>query len=272
MRFTDGKRCIKMKKINSKKITKCILSILLATCLILPITARDVSAEVFFLQNGRRFDSNFYANYYPDLKAKYGYNAKNLLNHYLNYGKYERRIPSIYYVYNMDALELPEITPKEVLYKHASLRKGCSQAEFFNAYDEAYPIVRAAKAAYPNNMYGQMTYLARALYNRINVSPRVPYKTSGPHYNDPCGVFGNIDKDANGVRIPLGADCAGTTRAMGLCLNMLQIPYQHMNENTWKQQWCKVTINGRSYALDPYITPNVLDEVTYIRQYPPFTL
>ena len=255
-----------------RKTVKIVVSIVIAVCLAVPVTAVPVHAEVFFLQNGRRFDSDFYANYYPDLKAKYGYNAQKLLDHYLNYGVYERRIPSIYYLYNQDALALNEITPKEVLYRRASLRKSCTQAEFYNAYDEAYPIVVAAKAAYPNNMYGQMTYLERALYNRINVSPRVPYKTSGAHYNDPCGVFGNIDKDANGVRIPFGADCAGTTRAMGLCLNMLQIPYQHMNENKWKQQWCRVTINGRTFALDPYLTPNVLDEVTYLRQYPPFTL
>ena len=253
-----------------QKIVKRAITIMLVTCMILPLGATDAHAEIFYLQTGRRFDSDFYANYYPDLKAKYGYNAHKLLDHYLNYGMFERRIPSMYYLYNMDALGLGDITPKELLYERKSLRKNCSKAEFYNAYDEALPIVMAARAAFPNNMYGQMGYVAQTLYTRINYNPGVRYKTSGEHYNDPCSVFGNIDKDSSGRRIPYGGDCAGTTRAMGLCLNMMQIPYQHVNENQWKQQWCRVTINGKSYALDPYLTPYVMEETYYVRLYPPF--
>lgn len=253
-----------------KRTAKHIITIALVTCMILPLGAVDTHAEIFYLQTGRRFDSDFYANYYPDLKAKYGYNAHKLLDHYLNYGMFERRIPSMYYLYNMDALGLGDVTPKELLYERKSLRKNCSKAEFYNAYDEALPIVMAARAAFPNNMYGQMGYVAQTLYTRINYNPGVRYKTSGEHYNDPCSVFGNIEKDSSGRRIPYGGDCAGTTRAMGLCLNMMQIPYQHVNENQWKQQWCRVTINGKSYALDPYLTPYVMEETYYVRLYPPF--
>ena len=253
-----------------KGALKTIFCLALAVCIAIPFGTVDTHAEIFYLQTGRRFDSTFYANYYPDLKAKYGYNARKLLDHYLNYGIFERRIPSAYYINNMDALGIGEITPKELLYQRTSLRKGCSEAEFYNAYDEAYPIVMAARAAAPNNMYGQMAYVANAIYNRINYNPGVPYKTSGAHYNDPCGVFGNVDKYSNGMRIPYGCDCAGSTRAMGLCLNMLQIPYQHINENQWKQQWCRVMINGKAYALDPYLTPYVMEETYYVRLYPPF--
>lgn len=255
---------------KGKKTIKKIIAAIAVTVMVFAMVPSDVHAEIFYLQGGRRFDSDFYANYYPDLKAKYGYNAHKLLDHYLNYGIFERRIPSMYYIYNMDALGVGDITPKELLYQRKSLRKGCSQAEFFNAYDEAYPIVLAARASAPNNMYGQMSYIANVLYNRINYNPGVRYKTSGAHYNDPCGVFGNVDKYPNGMRIPYGADCAGTTRAMGLCLNMLQIPYQHINENQWKQQWCRVVINGKAYALDPYLTPLVMEETDYVRLYPPF--
>ncbi|MCR5687212.1 MAG: hypothetical protein K6G58_04260 [Lachnospiraceae bacterium] len=257
-----------MKKIR-KFVTKAVAGLIVLSALTASVP-HDAHAEIFYLQTGRRFDSDFYANYYPDLKAKYGYNAHKLLDHYINYGIFERRIPSMYYLYNMDALGVGDITPKELLYARKSLRKNCSEADFFNAYDEAYPIVLSARAAAPNNMYGQMQYVANVLYNRINFNPGVPYKTSGAHYNDPCGVFGTVDKYANGMRIPYGADCAGTTRAMGLCLNMLQIPYQHVNENQWKQQWCRVTINGKSYAIDPYLTPYVMEETTYVRLYPPF--
>ncbi len=257
---------MKLKKGLIAKITACLM----VTATLLSVVPHETHAEIFYLQTGRRFDSDFYANYYPDLKAKYGYNAHKLLDHYINYGIFERRIPSMYYLNNMDALGVGDITPKELLYQRKSLRKGCTKAEFFNAYDEAYPIVLAARAAAPNNMYGQMQYVAAELFNRINYNPGVRYKTGGKHYNDPCGVFGNVDKDASGKRIPYGCDCAGSTRAMGLCLNMLQIPYNHINENTWKQQWCQVKINGKSFAIDPYLTPYVMEESYYVRLYPPF--
>ncbi len=259
-----------MKK-KSFRIVKFTAAVVLLTAMIMPVFAQDTHAEIFYLQTGRRLDTLFYANYYPDLKAKYGYDAHKLLDHYLNYGMFERRIPDISYLYNMDALQLGDVTPKELLYQRKSLRKNCTQAEFYNAYDEAYPIVIAARNAHPYNMMGQMSYVANVLYNRINHDPGVPYKTSGAHYNDPCGVFGNVDKDSSGRRIPYGCDCAGSTRAMGLCLNMLQIPYYHVNENKWKQQWCRVNINGRTYALDPYLTPQVMEEWNYIRLYPPGT-
>ncbi|MCR5301999.1 MAG: hypothetical protein K6E49_06125 [Lachnospiraceae bacterium] len=258
-----------MKK-RISRFFKHFAAVILITAMFMPLTAVNTHAQIFFLQTGRRFDSDFYAAYYPDLRAKYGYNAHKLLDHYLNYGMFERRIPAAMYIYNMDALQLGDITPKELLYQRKSLRKNCTKAEFYNAYDEAYPIVIAAREMYPNNMLGQMSYVAKTLYERINFNPGVPYKTKGAHYNDPCGVFGNVDKDENGVRIPYGCDCAGATRAMGLCLNMLQIPYNHINENQWKQQWCQVTINGRRYAIDPYLTPNVMDEWSYVRMYPPF--
>ncbi len=257
---------MKTKKNLFVKVTAAIM----LTAMIFTMVPHETHAEIFYLQTGRRFDSDFYANYYPDLKAKYGYNAHKLLDHYINYGIFERRIPSMYYLYNMDALGVGDITPKELLYQRKSLRKGCTQAEFYNAYDEAYPIVIAARAAAPNNMYGQMAYVANELFNRINYNPGIRYKTKGKHYNDPCGVFGNVDKDSSGRRIPYGCDCAGSTRAMGLCLNMLQIPYNHINENTWKQQWCQVYINGKAYALDPYLTPYVMEESYYVRLYPPF--
>ena len=182
-----------MKK-RYRKLIKYVTAAVLITAMLMPLGVVNAHAEIFYLQTGRRLDTDFYANYYPDLKAKYGYDAHKLLDHYLNYGMFERRIPSMYYLYNMDGLQLGDVTPKELLYQRKSLRKNCTQAEFYNAYDEAYPIVLAARAAYPYNMYGQMGYVANVLYNRINYNPGVPYKTSGPHYNDPCGA----DEEKNG--------------------------------------------------------------------------
>ena len=67
------------------------------------------------------------------------------------------------------------------------------------------------------------------------------YSTSQTHYNDPYGYF------ILGV-----ASCAGCSRATGLCLNILGIPYFHVNENQWKHQWCRVIIDGIPWVVDPF--------------------
>ena len=67
------------------------------------------------------------------------------------------------------------------------------------------------------------------------------YSTDVPHYNDPYGYF------VVGV-----ASCAGCTRATGLCLNILGISYEHVNENQWGHQWCRVNVNGTYWICDAY--------------------
>ncbi len=61
---------------------------------------------------------------------------------------------------------------------------------------------------------------------------------------------------ANLTTTPMGiwcymrtASCAGCTRATGLCLNMLGIPYEHVNENQWSHQWCRVPMQDGSYWI-----------------------
>ena len=41
----------------------------------------------------------------------------------------------------------------------------------------------------------------------------------------------------------------GCTRTTGLCLNMLGIPYEHVNENQWSHQWCRVPMPDGSYWI-----------------------
>ena len=67
------------------------------------------------------------------------------------------------------------------------------------------------------------------------------YSTSNAHYNDPYGYF-----------ILGTASCAGCARATGLCLNILGIPYEHVNENQWSHQWCRVNVNGTYWICDAF--------------------
>lgn len=72
-------------------------------------------------------------------------------------------------------------------------------------------------------------------------SGQVYYSTDEPHYNDPYGYF------VSGV-----ASCAGCARATGLCLDMLGIPYEHVNENQWSHQWCRVNMGDSYWICDAY--------------------
>ena len=116
----------------------------------------------------------------------------------------------------------------------SSLKRKCTDAQFQAAYDAAYAVVEPlADLSREEQLYG----IAVALRYMAD-SGQVSYSTSADHYNDPYGYF------VLGV-----SSCAGCTRATGLCLNMLGIPYEHVNENQWSHQWCRVPMDDGSYWI-----------------------
>ena len=86
----------------------------------------------------------------------------------------------------------------------------------------------------------QLTGIARALRYMFD-GGQVDYSMSESHYNDPYGFF------VLGV-----GSCAGCTRATGFCLNMLRIPYEHVSENQYVHQWCRVNTDETYWICDAY--------------------
>ena len=117
-----------------------------------------------------------------------------------------------------------------------SLRKSANDEELAQAYAEALKIV-APLADLPREeqLYG----IAVALRQRFESN--MSYSMETPHYNDPYGYL-----------ILGSASCAGCTRATGLCLNILGIPYEHVNENQYSHQWCRVNLGGVYWICDAY--------------------
>ena len=125
-------------------------------------------------------------------------------------------------------------TPIGQLQNRASLKRSCTDAELQAAYDAALEVVTPlADLSREEQLYG----IAVALRYMVD-SGKVTYTTSQTHYNDPYGYF------VLGI-----SSCAGCTRATGLCLNMLGIPYEHVNENQWSHQWCRVPMEDGSYWI-----------------------
>ena len=85
-----------------KTINKLILTIVVVCALFAVFAPKSASAKVYLLPDGTQFDSDFYANAYPEMQAAYagGKYPERLLWHYLTYGIKEGRLPSLYTTYN----------------------------------------------------------------------------------------------------------------------------------------------------------------------------
>lgn len=135
-------------------------------------------------------------------------------------------------------LEKAPFTPVPIdqLQNLTSLKKKCTDAEFQAAYDAALEVVTPlADLSREEQLEGIAVALRQLCDNGIS------YSTTEDHYNDPYGYF------VLGV-----ASCAGCARATGLCLNILGIDYEHVNENQWSHQWCRVNVNGTYWICDAY--------------------
>ena len=115
--------------------------------------------------------------------------------------------------------------PLNKLANYKSLKK-MTNAEFQQAYDVALKIAEPIVGWSREKQIMGITNYLRSLF----VSGIV-YTTSKSHYDKPYGYF------VKGV-----ASCAGCARAMRLRLNVLSIPYEHLNENKWDHQWCRVKV------------------------------
>lgn len=135
------------------------------------------------------------------------------------------------------------LTPKPVnlvsmnqLQNLSSIRQSASNTELAQAYDVAKEIVEPLA-----NLSRDAQLCGISLVLRIITDNEVTYSMSARHYDDPYGFF-NLHT----------ASCAGCTRATGLCLNMLGIPYEHVNENAYSHQWTRVNVNGTYWICDAY--------------------
>lgn len=188
------------------------------------------------------FNAGYYASHYPDVAAACGTDEAALLQHYLQFGAAEGRKPSA--LGKAGDLDLRLTTaqiaavwspvPLTELDNYKSLKRKMTDEEFQQAYEEARKIV--TPLAFKSRAE-QLQGIANALREMVD-DGTVVYSTDAPHYND-----------AYGYLVLHVASCAGCARTTGLCLNMLGIPYEHVNENQWSHQWCRVPMPDGSYWI-----------------------
>ena len=228
-----------------------VLVVLSFACAVIALSgASSLSARA-----AAQFDPAFYGAAYPDVVAVFGTDPQALLNHYLAYGMAEGRFPSAAaqpgeavegFTAAAPAATAPspaataqpafQPVPIDQLANLSSLRKSMTDEEFALAYQAALNVVAPyVGLSREEQIYG-ITVTIRALFDS-----GMGYSMSTPHYNDPYGYF------ILGI-----ASCAGCTRATGLCLNILGIPYEHVNENQYSHQWCRINVNGVYWISDAY--------------------
>ena len=182
------------------------------------------------------FDAGYYATHYPDVAAACGTDEGALLQHYIQFGASEERKPSAWGRAGDTDLKLTDAqiaaiwspVPIKELANYKSLKRKMTDDEFAQAYEQARRIVTPLAF---KSREEQLAGIANALREMVD-DGTVAYSTDVPHYND-----------AYGYLVLHVASCAGCARTTGLCLNMLGIPYEHVNENQWSHQWCRVSVN-----------------------------
>lgn len=115
-----------------------------------------------------------------------------------------------------------------------SLRSGATDAQLQQAYNKAVEMMWP----YANLSREEQACWAVMAVGRYRMN-NIRYSMSAPHYDDPYGFF-----------VLNTASCAGDTRALGLCLNILGISYEHVNPSAYTHQWARVNLNGKYWVCD----------------------
>ena len=212
------------------RLAAAVLSLLLVLPMGLPASAASA------------FDAGYYASKYPDVAAACGTDEAALLQHYIQFGAAEGRKPSVWGKAGDTDLNLTDSqiaaiwtpVPIKELANYKSLKRKMTDDEFAQAYEQARKIVTPLAF---KSREEQLQGIANALREMVD-DGTVSYSTDTPHYNDPYGYF-----------VLRTASCAGCARATALCLDILGIPYEHVNENQYSHQWCRVPMEDGSYWI-----------------------
>jgi len=150
---------------NSKKIVRIILLVALFV-MISAVSVNAAGAEDI------AFNSNYYANRYPDLKKAFGNNETSLRKHFVNYGVNEGRVASEvfdvnYYLENNNDLKVAFKNNKQSAYKHfinQGIKEGRRTSANFDVkhYLAKYPDL---KKAFGNNYQSAYKHYIISGYN-----------------------------------------------------------------------------------------------------------
>ena len=200
----------------------------------------------------------YYLNY-QDLRDAYGTDANKLIEHWVVFGKKEKRVAnrligdSTEYVVPTGDTGVV-IIPKA---KHGNGGMTYDQEVIARSYakqiadgiNKAIEEVNASKSKSSSSSSSSKT----SDKNKVKDIEKVAYAAGVINAYCAQGTYtteGKIYRTAYGVFVGGEYSCAGATRALGLVLDYLGITWVHKNANTWNDQWCQVIVDGKEGYAD----------------------
>lgn len=200
----------------------------------------------------------YYLNY-QDLRDAYGTDAGKLIEHWVVFGKKEKRVAnrligdSTEYVVPTGDTGVV-IIPKS---KHGNGGMTYDQEVIARSYAKqiADGINKAIEAANTSKSSSKSSSSSSSSSskNKVKEVEKVAYAAGVINAYCAQGTYtteGQIYRTAYGVFVGGEYSCAGATRALGLVLDYLGITWVHKNANTWNDQWCQVIVDGKEGYAD----------------------
>ena len=257
------------------KIIGIVISVFLAVCLIIspmysakasaadPYTALSKATRKYNgVDYSNEYNPLYYYLNYKDLRDAFGTDGNKLIEHYVVFGKKEKRVANKLIG---DSTEYVVPTGKEnmvIIPKTLHGNGGMTADQEVQARSIAKQIADGINQTATDKVKDieKVAYAAGIVRAYCDLGT---YTTSGQMYRTAYGVF-----------IGGQYSCAGSTRALGLILDYLGITWVHVNANTWDDQWCQVIADGQegygdaikataAYGKHPNQGGNKKDAISY---------
>ncbi len=196
----------------------------------------------------------YYLNY-QDLRDAYGTDAGKLIEHWVLFGKKEKRVAnrligdSTEYVVPTGDTDVV-IIPKA---KHGNGGMTAGQEAIARSYAKQIADGINAAIEASNSSKSSSKSSSSSSKNKVKEVEKVAYAAGVINAYCALGTYtteGTIYRTAYGVFVGGEYSCAGATRALGLVLDYLGITWVHKNANTWNDQWCQVIVDGKEGYAD----------------------
>ena len=207
----------------------------------------------------------YYLNY-QDLRDAYGTDAAKLIEHWVIFGKKEKRVANRligdsteYVVPSGDKGVV--IIPKAkhgnggMTYDQEVIARSYAKqiAEGINKSIEAVNASKNKSSSSSSSKKSSDNDKAKSDKNKVKDVEKVAYAAGVINAYCAQGTYtteGQMYRTAYGVFVGGEYSCAGATRALGLVLDYLGITWVHKNANTWEDQWCQVIVDGKEGYAD----------------------
>lgn len=243
-----------------------------------PYTALSKGTTVY---NGvdykNEYNPLFYYLNYEDLREAFGADPNKLIEHWVIFGKKEKRVANKLIGDNTEYVVPTGDKSVTIIKKTKHDNGGMTYEQEIMARSVAKQIADAINNAGTASASSSSKSSSKA--KTIKDVEKVAYAAGVVKAYCDLGTYttkGKIYRTAYGVFIGGEYSCAGATRALGLILDYLGITWVHVNINTWADQYCRVIVDGKEgygdamiesagYGKHPNEGGKASDAVTYAK-------